>query len=187
MATAELADRLMTAQEFFLLPDDGIPRELVRGRIVTMNVPAPRHGYYCGRISRLLGNFVEDESDLGRVVTNDSGVITERDPDTVRGPDVSYFSYERLPRGPIPDGYLDVVPDAAFEVRSPSDHWARTLARVQELLDAGVKVVCVLDPRTESITVFTSDNPPQTLYKGDNLSLPTVLPGFELPVSRIFE
>jgi Uma2 family endonuclease len=186
MATADLMERLMTAEDF-LLYDDGVLSELVRGRVVTMNVPAPRHGLYCSRLSRWVGVFAEDEHDLGRVMCNDAGVVTERNPDTVRGPDISYYSYKRLPKGPLPGGYLKVVPDAAFEVRSPGDRWADTNVRVAELLNAGVTVVCVLDPRTESISVFTNDNPTKVLYKGDVLTLPDVLPGFELPIARIFE
>jgi Uma2 family endonuclease len=186
MATAQLAERLITAKEFLLMPDDGTPSELVRGRIVKMNVPAPRHGYFCALLARFVGNFADDE-DQGRVMTNDAGVVTEHDPDSVRGPDVSYYSYKRLPKGPLPEGYLDVVPEAAFEVRSPSDRWPDTQAKVTELLNAGVLVVCVLDPRTESVTVWDHEGPPRTLYKGDTLTLPTVLPGFELPIARLFE
>ncbi|MBI2807282.1 MAG: Uma2 family endonuclease [Planctomycetes bacterium] len=187
MASADLLEGLMTAAEFRLLPDDGIPKELVRGKVVTMNVPAPRHGHFCSRLSRWIGVFAEDENDLGRVVTNDSGVVTERDPDTVRGPDISYYSYKRLPKGPFPEGYLEVAPDAAFEVRSPTDSWHRTHNRVNDLLNAGVAVVCVLDPRTESLTVYNLESPPRVLYKGDTLTLPDVLPGFELPIVRFFE
>lgn len=186
MATAELRDRLLSAKEFLLLPDDGVPKELVRGRIVPMNVPAPRHGLYCSRISRWIGVFAEDEHDLGRVMSNDSGVVTEHNPDTVRGPDVSYYSYERLPKGPLPEGYLDVVPNAAFEVRSPCDSWPKSIARAVELLTAGVSVVCIVDPRTESVHVYENDAAPRILDKGDTLTLSTVLPGWELPIARLF-
>src|SRR5262245_39441414 len=116
MATAEV---LFTAENYQLLPDSGRPTELVRGRIVTMNMPHPRHGYFCGKIVRLLGNFVE-RHDLGWVMSNDSGVVTERDPDTVRGADVAYYSFNRLPKGKLPQGYLSVVPELIFEVRSPT-------------------------------------------------------------------
>jgi len=186
MATAEVAERLITAKEFLLMPDDGVPKELVRGRIVTMNVPAPRHGYFCALVIRLLGEFIWP-LDLGCIMGNDSGVITEHDPDTVRGPDVSYYSYRRLPKGPLPEGYLRVAPETAFEVCSPTDSWSATMATVGELLNAGVLVVCVLDPRTESVTVCDNDGPPRVLYKGDTLTLPSILPGFELPIVRLFE
>jgi Uma2 family endonuclease len=185
MATAELAERLITAKEFLLM-DDGTPSELVRGRIVTLNVPAPRHGYFCALLVLLLGEFVRLH-DLGRIMSNDAGIVTEHDPDSVRGPDVSYYSYKRLPKGPLPEGYLDVVPDAAFEVLSPTDRWKETNAKVAEMLNAGVLVVCVLDPRHESITVWDDEVPPRTLHKGDTLTSPTVLPCFELPIARLFE
>lgn len=186
MATAEVAEKLLTAEEYFLMPDDGVPTELVRGRIVRMTVPAPRHGYFCALLVLLFGEFIRLH-DLGRIMCNDAGVVTERDPDTVRGPDVSYYSYARLPKGALPEGYLQVAPDAAFEVRSPTDRWSKINAKVAELLDAGVHVVCVLDPHTESMTVWDNDSPPKVLHKGDILTLPTVLPGFELPIARLFE
>src|SRR5882672_3601531 len=96
-------ERLLTAEEYWLLPDNGRPTELVRGRVVEMKVATPRHGYFCANIGCILGNFVA-EHDLGRVMSNDSGVVTHRGPDTVRGADVCFYSYSRLPKGPLPEG-----------------------------------------------------------------------------------
>ena len=61
------------------------------------------------------------------------------------------------------------------------------IENTNEILDAKVLVVCVLDPRTESLTVYDNDNPPSVLYKGVTLTLPDLLPGFELPIARLFE
>src|SRR5437588_11204080 len=85
--------KLLTAEEFFLLPDpeDGSQQELVRGEIITMPPPGGMHGVSCSKASRRLGNFVED-NDRGTVTCNDTGFITERGPDSVRGPDVGYWS-----------------------------------------------------------------------------------------------
>src|SRR5690242_13958204 len=99
MATTQLP-ALMTAEEFGNRPDPGYPEELVRGRIVRMPMPDRRHGYVCGNAYYHFREFVVGQ-DLGRVMTNDSGVLTERGPDTVRGADVCYYSYARLPRGPL--------------------------------------------------------------------------------------
>ena len=96
---ATSSTRLVTAEEYLRQPDNGVPSELVRGRIVKMNRPFTAHGYFCSVVDRLVGNHVAD-NDLGRVVCNDAGVVTERDPDTVRGPDVAFYSYDRAPRGP---------------------------------------------------------------------------------------
>jgi Uma2 family endonuclease len=178
--------RLLTAAEFRLLPNDGRPRELVRGRVVLLNVPAPRHGEICAKVVRIVGNFV-DEQRLGRVVCNDSGVVTEHDPDTVRGPDVSYYSFSRVPPGPLPQGYLDIVPELVFEVLSPGDRWRETLNRVGELLEAGVTAVCVLNQTRETCQVFRSDESVQVFTADQELTLPDVLPGFQVVVRRFFE
>src|SRR5262245_11739709 len=101
---------LMTAEEYMALPDsfDG-PTELVKGELVTMTPPRPRHGEICSQITFLLRKYLEDRA-LGRVLCNDSSMITQRNPDTVRGPDVAYYSYERVPKGPLPEGLLPVSP-----------------------------------------------------------------------------
>jgi Uma2 family endonuclease len=184
MATVET---LLTAEEYQRLPDNGRPSELVRGRIVEMNIPAPRHGYFCGKVVQIIGRHSEDH-DLGRVVSNDAGVVTEHNPDTVRGPDVCFYSFARLPRGPLPEGYLNVAPEAAFEVRSPTDRRSEILAKVAELLRAGVIAVCVLDPQTETVTIYREDSEPDRVLRGDaEFGLPDILPGLSVPVRRFFE
>ncbi len=80
------------------MPDlaDGSQQELVRGEIVTMPPPKGRHGLCCGRVMLVVGVFVRDHK-LGTVVCNDTGFVLERDPDTVRGPDVSFWSRDAYP------------------------------------------------------------------------------------------
>ncbi len=151
-----------------------------------MNMPAPRHGYYCGNVMGLLRNFVK-ENDLGRVMGNDSAVVTQRGPDSVRGADVAFYSYTRLPRGPMPEGYLSEVPELVFEVRSPTDRWKDILVKVGEYLDAGVTVVCVLDPQTETLTVYRPDELQQVLTAEDDLTLPELFAEFRVPVRKFLE
>lgn len=178
---------LLTAEQYRRLPDRGRPLELIRGRVVEMNMPAPRHGYFCGKVVRLVGNFVEEKG-LGRVMSNDSGVVTQRDPDSVRGADVCFYSYSRLPRGPLPEGYLPVVPELVFEVRSPGDRWSEVTAKVGEYLHAGVAAVCVLDAQTETITVYHADELPRVLAADDELTLPELLDReFRVLVRRFFD
>jgi Uma2 family endonuclease len=183
MATAEA---LMTADEFGQRPDPGHPEELVQGRIISMPPPDRRHGYVCGQAYFVIRMFV-DENDLGRVMSNDSGVITERGPDTVRGADVAYYSYARLPRGPLPAGYGPEVPELVVEVRSASDRWPDVLEKVAEYLGAGVVVVVVLDPRPQTAHVFGAEEAPRTLKAEDELVLPGLLEGFGVRVGRFFE
>jgi Uma2 family endonuclease len=129
MAAAEMVEP-MTVEQFGQRPDPGYPEELVRGRVVAKSVPDRRHGYVCGKAVRIFGNFV-DAREIGRVMCNDSGVITERDPDTVRGADVAYYSYSRLAKGALPTGYGPEVPELVVEVRSATDRWREILDKVE--------------------------------------------------------
>jgi Uma2 family endonuclease len=181
-----IAERLLTAEEYEQLPDNGQPTELVRGRVVTLNMPYPRHGEICVQTAYLLRRYLEDK-DLGRVVGNDSGVITAHGPDTVRGVDVGFYSYSRVPRGPLPRGYLPVVPELVFEVRSPTDRWSRILAKVGDYLEAGVTLVCVLDEQTQTARVYRQEEPEQVFTADQELTLPEVLPEFRVAVRRFFE
>ena len=109
-ASTVAAEPLLTAEEFARRPDPGHPEELVEGRGIALPQPNRRHGQICSRTDRIIGNFV-DEHDLGHVLCNDAGVITQRDPDTVRGADVAYYSYQRLPKGALPASYGPEVPE----------------------------------------------------------------------------
>lgn len=183
MATIE---SLLTAEEYLRLPDDhDRPTELVRGRIETLNLPNFRHGKLCNRLGRLLGNFAE-QHDLGHALNNDAGVITERDPDSVRGPDVCFYSYSRIPKGADPAGYPAVVPEVAIEVRSPTDRWAKVLEKVSEYLNAGVDLVYVVDAQTQSVIAYTADQASITLRGDDELTFPPPLDGLRIAVRHIF-
>jgi Uma2 family endonuclease len=183
MATAEA---LMSAEEFGRRPDPGYPEELVQGRIVAMPPPDRRHGKTCYRTGRIFGDFIE-EHDLGHIMTNDSGIITERDPDTVRGADVAFYSYARLPKGPLPAGYGPEVPELVIEVRSPSDTWREILRKVTEYLMAGVLKVIVLDPSSRNAHIYAEDDAPVILGPEDELTIPDILGDFRVAVQRFFD
>jgi Uma2 family endonuclease len=182
---ATIAAQRLTAEQFGMRPDPGHPEELVRGTIVAMPPPKPRHGQICGEVYFVVRQAAA-EHNLGHVVCNDSGVITERDPDTVRGADIAFYSYARVPRGPLPDGYLPVPPDVVFEVRSPSDRDPEVLEEVAEYLNAGVGAVVVLDPEARSAHVHIAGRDVVVLGPGDELALPEWLGPFRVVVGRLF-
>lgn len=177
---------LLTAEQFARLPDSGRPTELVRGNIIELEMPGAQHGKTCGRVALFVGMYNE-QHDGGHVFTNDTSVVTERGPDTVRGADVAFVSYSRLPKGRVPAGVLEVPPNLAFEVRSPTDRWKDILQKVTEYFNCGVDCVCVLDPTTEIVRVYTPDEPETVLHPDDLLEFPQILPGFSVPVQRFFE
>ncbi|HQU43461.1 MAG TPA: Uma2 family endonuclease [Pirellulales bacterium] len=183
MATIET---LLTAEEYLALPDNGCPTELVRGKVIPMNVPGFHHGELCAGVAGPLWQFAKQRQ-LGHVITNDSGVVTERGPDTVRGPDVSFYSYSRVPKGVSPAGYPNAVPEVAVEVRSPTDRWPKVLAKVSEYLDAGVDLVYVVDAQSRTVFAYTADQPGTPLGLGAEMTFPPPLDGLRIAVRDVFE
>ena len=185
MSTA-VAPKLLTAEEFAALPHplDGSRQELVQGVVIAMPPPGAYHGVCCNRIGRKLGNFADDHN-LGFVANNDSGVILERAPDTVRGPDVAFWSRERLPTLPL-QGYPEVPPDLVAEVLSPSDVFSSVLRKVRLYLQAGVRIVWIVVPEDRSVTVFRPGVPEIILGERETLTGDDVLPGFSCVVGGLF-
>ena len=185
MATV-LDTALVTAQEFLHRSDGGAATELVRGRIVEMNRPYTSHGYLTMRVAFILQQYLQ-EHDIGRVGGADAGVVTEHDPDTVRGPDVAFYSYERIPRGPLPEGYWPAAPELVVEIRSSDDRWKDILRKAAEYLSAGVLTVAVADPLTQRVHLFSADRDAAVLNADDELTFPDIMPGFAVPVKKLFE
>ena len=184
-ATLSPPPKLLTAEEYLALPDDGRITELVKGVIVEMPSPTPSHGYVCSNFSGALRDYVRPR-ELGRVVSNDSGIVTERGPDTTRGADVAYYSYDRVPRGPLPDGYWP-APELVVEVRSPSDRTSVVMAKVSEYLAAGVRVVLVAWPEQTTIMAYSEEFFNRSFGGGEDLVLPELFPDFRVPVRTLFE
>ncbi len=189
MATATLPEqRLMSAEEFASLPSNGVLKELIRGVPVPMNMPSPRHGEICLQAGHLLKLFLGTHR-IGRGVSNDSGILTRRGPDSVRGADVAFYSFERLPADrPLPArGYAGVAPDLVFEIRSYTDRWSEIHAKVAEYLEAGVGAVVVLDEQTQKAWLYRADDEPVEFQYGDRLALPAPLDAWSVRVDQFFE
>jgi Uma2 family endonuclease len=105
----------MSIEEFEAVCERLGPCELVRGEVVLLSPGGFQHSRVAYKIGYLLGRWAE-ESQRGRLLTAEAGIIVETDPDTVRGADVAYFSYQRLPRGQEPDGFCNVPPELVVEV-----------------------------------------------------------------------
>jgi Uma2 family endonuclease len=175
----------MTAEEFSRRYG-GDRVELVDGVVRELPLPFFKHGNVCATFTARLHSFVKTH-DLGRVASNDSFVVVQRDPLRVRGADVCFYSYECLPRGPVPEGLLSVAPDLVAEVRSPSETWSDVFIKVSEYLKAGVRVVLVFDVPTMTVSVCRDTELQTILHAGDELTLPDVLPGFAVRVGTLFE
>jgi Uma2 family endonuclease len=172
----------LTAEEF-AARHNGERLELVSGIIKEIPMAGLEHGKICLKIGSLILVHVEAH-DLGQVMSNDSFVKTG--PDTVRGADVCFYSWERLPKGqPVPVGFHSLAPDLIVEVKSPTDRWVDVFAKIVEYLRAGTRVVVLLDPGKSNVSVYRDDFQ-DILGVTDTLTLPDVLPGFSVAVQRLF-
>jgi len=181
---AKVPTQLMTAEEFFELDIPDGKAELVRGRVIPMSFPGMEHGVIAVRIAARLLSYVEEHA-LG-FVTNETGFILARDPDTVRGPDVSFVSFERMAGQALPEKWLQFSPDLAVEVISPSERPRQIREKVQDWFAGGSRRVWLVCPRTRNVYVLRSPTEVQILGPGDTLSGDDVLPGFSCPVTAFF-
>lgn len=181
------AVKLITAAEFARMPDppDGSKEELVQGVIITMPAPGFRHGVCQSNIAFLLQAYTRSNRN-GRV-TVESGLQTEFDPDTVRGPDVAFWSAERLPLDQMPEVYPDVAADLVVEIQSPSSRRQTTQDKIREYLDRGVRMIWVVDPEVRTVTVYRQPGEGRLLWQDATLRGEDVLAGFQCRVAEFFE
>ncbi len=169
--------RPVTAEELLRMPDDGFRYELVRGELRKMPPAGNEHGYIAGEVFAGLRNHVKANG-LGRVYAVETGFRLHSDPDIVRAPDAAFVSRERLEEvGPV-EGYWPGAPDLAAEVVSPNDRHTEVIEKALEWLDAGCRMVLIVDPKQHTATVYRSREDIRILAEGDTLDGADVIPGF---------
>ena len=178
-----VATRHVTAEEFAAMPLDGI-WELIDGEPVEMMASGGSSGWTSGIVFAALLNHVRAYQ-LGWVFPPETGFILFPDRDTVRSPDAAFVARDRMEKPPR--GFVPFAPDLAVEVLSPSDRMVEALSKITMYLEAGVRLVWLVDPESRSVTVFSHDSAPMVVKEGDTLSGGNVLPAFTLPVSNIFD
>jgi Uma2 family endonuclease len=188
MSTVTTSTR-MTADEFF----DWVHRpenrdrhfELERGEVIEMSRPGERHGFVCLNVGGILRNYTFQRRQ-GYACSNDTGLILERDPDTVRGPDVVLYSQVRR-YDDLKVRYSNEPPTLAVEVLSPNDRWGSVTRRLIGFLQRGVALVWLVDPEGRTVTVYRNGQLPQVLEGDDELVCEDVLPGFRCRVADFFD
>lgn len=159
--------------------------ELVRGELVPVTPAGREHGVLTGYLALELALFAREHG-LGRVYTDGVGYTLFVDPDTVRGPDVSFVSRDREATLKSVRGFIPGAPDLAVEVRSPDNTLAELSVKAAEYLEAGARLVWIVDPPTRQVQVLRPGQPLAVLAQDEALDGGDVLPGFSLPISRLF-
>lgn len=180
-----VTQRLMTAAELSRLPDDGQRHELIGGELRTMAPSGAEHSGMAALHIIVLGQHVLAH-DLGRVYSSEGGYLLTTNPDTVRAPDASFITRERVQAAGRVMGYWRGAPDLAIEVISPSDLYTEVEEKVATWLAHGTRMMIVLNPRRRTATVHHSPTDVRHLAVEDTLDGGDIVPGWRVPVRDLF-
>jgi Uma2 family endonuclease len=181
VAEAATPTRRATEDDLRNTPRDGRKYELVDGQIV-VSPAGSRHGVVSLRLAARLLAHVEQHG-LGHVLDSSTGFRLPAG--NVRPPDASFVAKGRFPEGGVPEGFAEVAPDLAVEVLSPEDRPRAILDKLGEYLQAGVRLVWVIDPNAGRAVVHRSLTDVCELQADDSLDGGGVLPGFRCRLSEI--
>lgn len=166
---------LMTAEELRQLRLPNTRTELVKGVLVVREPAGYEHGAVAMKLALAVGRFLEGHP-LGHLVAAETGFRLASDPDTVRAPDVGFVSRARHPTP---------APDLAIEVLSPDDRPGEVLAKAGDWLDAGTRLVWVVDPVRRLARVYRADGTESLVVESDALDGEDVLTGFRHPLADV--
>ncbi len=178
-------EREYTYRDIEKLDAKGLRYELVQGELVPMSPTSRAHGSLTQRFAFYVIQFIEDNDLNGEYYAAETGFLVARKPDTVLAPDFAYVKQERLL--PLsPRGYSLTSPDLVLETKSPSDSLADLTEKMRKWMAFGVPLGWMLDPETLILTVFRPGREPIILGPDGVINGADVLPGFELPLTRLF-
>jgi Uma2 family endonuclease len=176
---------MMSIDEFLKLPSSECLRELVKGRVIESKLRTPRHGQICAEIIGLLWTHLR-ETKTGKLVAGNAAVVLNRAPDCVRGPDIAIYHPGVLAADASQNGQTSALPEFVLDVLDVHDHWYDVIEKALEYLHAGVKEVCIVDPKKESIALFRPGQPPKLFHAADEFRLPEIFGDFHVAVKEFF-
>jgi len=179
---------LHTVDDLLRVPHPDLPHELRRGVMRLVTPATSVHGVVSARLLAALGRHVYTH-DLGTLFTAEAGFWLERDPDTLLCPDVAFIARERLPALSLEPRFLELPPDLAVEVLSPTDRPAAVRAKVADYLRLGVRAVWVVDPARRTVRIHSRGARQARellLAENDTLDGGEVVPGFHCRVAELF-
>ncbi len=159
--------------------------ELVRGELIEMPPAGFEHGDIALEIGTELKLYAR-QTGTGRVAGAETGFVISENPDVMLAPDASFVLADRLPPRSERGRFLRLAPDLAVEVASPNDSANYINRNVAEYLAAGVRLVWVIYPESRSVSVFDDTGQVQFLNDTEALDGGDVLPGFSVPIERLF-
>ena len=177
-------DLISTAQDLLAAGDIG-RCELIQGELVMRTPAGADHGRITAELTMLLGMHVRQHR-LGCVYAAETGFQIERDPDTVRAPDVAFVRAERLVDASVP-GFFPGAPDLVVEVVSPGERAADVVAKASTWLAAGTRMVWIVWPTGRTVDIYRPGSAMVTRRQGQRLDGEGVVSGFSCDVAAIFQ
>jgi Uma2 family endonuclease len=155
--------------------------ELVDGKIIIMGLSDYVSEEIIARLITFLNLWVLPRK-LGRITGSSAGF---RLPDgNLRGLDVSFVPAHKMCQAPR--AFAELVPDLTIEVRSASDNVKPLVEKLQKFIELGSQVGILVDPKKFTVTVYRALGEPIVLTNEDTLTIPELLPGWELAISEIW-
>ena len=169
--------RPMSVDDLDRLAGDIDRHDLIKDDLRTISPAGGTHGKLANRAGRFSGDVV-DEHRLGMVYGSKTGFIL--------APSMAFIQTSRLPDPDDEEGFVPVVPDLVLEIVSPSNRMNDVTDTVLTCLNAGVRMVLILQPRQCLLTVHCPGHDPHMLHATDTFDGDDVLPGISLPMSSVF-
>ncbi|OKH28533.1 Uma2 family endonuclease [Chroogloeocystis siderophila] len=172
----------LTLAEFLSLPEGDVTYELIDGQAVPKVSPKYFHSALQTALIILLRNWCKGK---GRVGSEWAVILQLHGKDWVPVPDVAYISYERLPASWKCNEACPIPPELIIEIISPNQSIKQLEEKAKDYINAGVAQVWIVEPETQSITVY-SPNDSQQKYTHDDLIITSLLPDLLLTPQQIF-
>lgn len=173
----------LTLEEFLALPEGDVNYEFVDNQAVPKVSPK----YFHSTLQLALGSLIRTCcKGKGRVCSEWAILLKRQGKDWAPVPDLTYISYERLPKSWKRNEACPSLPELVIEIISPDQTLKEFEDKAQDYLTAGVSRVWVVDPEAISIKVFFADGSSQ-VYTDKTPIVDTLIPGLELTTRQIFE
>jgi Uma2 family endonuclease len=188
----------MTAEEFLALPDDGVERWLIRGKLrekpptclsggKPMTVRNRGHSKMMAAVSHFLEVWRRSQPQpRGEVLCGEAGCRLRQTPDSIVGIDVAYISAEVAARPPEETTLIDGVPILVVEILSPNDTQEQIDEKIDAYLRAGVALVWVIDTHDRTVLIYRPNEAPGLVNIHQELTAEPHLPGFRVRLADLF-
>jgi Uma2 family endonuclease len=179
---APIVQTEMTAEEYMLWPEVEDARdELVAGMIEYIPFGDAPQGLISTYLCQIFNPYAVS---TGGLLSLRVGMITRRNPDTVRGPFLIYYTPEHRPN--IKDGYFETPADLIVEVAGYSNPPKRLQEKIEDYLNMGCRRVWAIHPNQRTLSIYRSMDAVRELNENDTVEDAEVLPGFTCKVADLF-